>query len=306
MWRANLTRAEVPDVIVSTVGPSTGDLGFHPANVEVIAWDSLARRWSVVFNAQKVVAPAAFSETRTSNAGPAHYAGYAGESVPLLDPKADVTVDRVVFAPMLAGVRRQLIFSATSSYGGSGLPGTLAIVDFRGGQANVLYTWSADHGIRWRFEDGVIHGRADYWTPADAHCCPLREYSFTIGRDGNSIDELSDQRPYLGVLVRQTEGAAGVSGPLEVIEVAEGSPAEGSLDIGDVIVDVQNGRPPHTADAAASDSVYDKLSSLDSGDEAQLVVERDGRASVVRVKLGSLRDAGSLYIPNDTFDVGGL
>lgn len=105
---------------------------------------------------------------------------------------------------------------------------------------------------------------------------------------------LEDQRPYLGVLVRQTGGSGAVAGPLEVIEIADGAPAAGALRVGDVLLDVQNAPPPQTADPAAAASIFHKLSALDAGQTAQLMVARGGVEMNVSVKLGSLRDAATL------------
>jgi hypothetical protein len=306
VWRANLTGGLVPEAVVTSVGPPTGQLNFHPASIQVLAWDALAKRWTVIFDGQEVIAQNVSGSPTTSNSGPGWRSVGSEERRPILDPEADVTVDRVRFASLLPGQRKQLIFSATLNYGGSGVPSTLVVVDFEDARANVLYTWYGED-LEWRLQGGRVSARSSYWTPADAHCCPSRSYAFTIGNEGGYITVLEDERPYLGVLVRKTGGSSAVAGPLEVIEVEHGSPAAGSLRVGDVLLDVQNAPDLETQDPAAAESIFSKLSALDAVQTARLLVSRDGVEQTIEVTLGSLSDAsGGLVLPVDDYSVDAL
>jgi hypothetical protein len=295
--KANLTDGPVPETVVTSVGPPTGQLGFHPATIQVISWDALAKRWTVIFDAQKVIAPDAHGP-RTSNGGPGVYPG-SGDPRPVLDPEADVTLELVDFAPLLKGDRDQLVFSATLSYGGSGLPQTLVVADFKDAKARVLYDWSGEH-LDVELKGDRIHARSSYWTRADSHCCPSRDYRFQVGASGDSVTVLEDERPYLGVLVRERGKYFG-EGPLEILEVTEGSPAAGKLRPGDVLLDVENAPPPErTFSDPEGEPLYNKLSAFDAGETARLVVSRDGGPKMgVPVKLGSLKDAQTMPIPED-------
>jgi hypothetical protein len=310
VYRASLSGGRVPEVVVTSAGPPVGSLSFHSADVQVLYWDSLASRWTVVFDAQKVMPPVTLGGPQASNTGPGYFAGNTSTDppTPILDPKADVQLGPVRFASILPGNRKQLLFSATTSYGGSGVPVTLAVVDVKDGVANVSYLWDGE-GLHWQLSGSTIRGKSPYWTRADAHCCPSRDYQFALAARGGYITETADQRPFLGVLVRQTGGDGAVSSTLQVTQIADNSPAAGRLLVGDLIVDVANARPSRdTGDPAATDSLYNKLTSLDAGETAQLVVERGGARFTVPVKLGSLRDsnATSLIIPPNDYSLDAL
>jgi hypothetical protein len=287
--KANLTGGPVPETIVTSVGPPSGQLGFHPATLQVLSWDSLAKRWTVIFDAQKVIAPDPYGPL-TSNGGPGVYPGAGQDPRPILDPEADVTLELVEPAPLLKGARDQLVFSATLSYGGSGLPQVLVVADFEDAEARVLYAWSGEH-LDVELQGNRIVARSSYWTRADAHCCPSRGYRFVVGSSGDTVTVLEDQRPYLGVLVRE-QGKYFGEGPLEVLEVAQGSPAADKLRAGDVLLDVANASPPGAP-------FYRKLSTFDEGESARLVIRRDGARMTVPVKLGSLKDAQTMALPED-------
>ena len=292
---------------MTSIGPPTGNMNFHAADLQILSWDPLARRWAAIFDAEKVEPPDTLSGRQTSNAGPGFYAAPSeGQDHPLLDPKADVHIDRVSFAPLLGRARKQLVFSARFTYGGSGVPSTLAVVDVEQGVANLVYAWTGE-GLRWRIAADEIKARSNYWTPADAHCCPGRSYTFTLAARNGTIEEIADERPFLGVLVRP---AGEDTASLRVVDVDGHGPAAGRLQAGDVITGAENAPPPAVRDPAdiPANSVYDQVARFDAGQTARLVVERGGSRIVVPVRLGSLRDpeATALLVPTDDYDVDAL
>jgi hypothetical protein len=293
--KANLTEGAVPETVVTSVGPPTTQFSgvpLRPATLQVLSWDAEGDRWQVIFDAQKAIKPKTSGNPRTSNGGPgAAQSGVGEDPQPILDPEAEVTLDVVDFARLLKGERDQLVFSATLSYGGSGLPQILVVADFEDAKAKVLYAWSGEH-LEVELVGDRIHARSSFWTRADSHCCPSRGYRFVVGSSGGSITVLEDERPYLGVLVRE-QGEFFGEGPLKVLEVAKGSPAAGKLLAGDVLLDVENASPPE------DEPFYRKLSAFDEGETARLVIRRDGARMAVPVKLGSLKDARPLSIPED-------
>jgi hypothetical protein len=300
----HLTGQAVPDVVVTSVGPPTGSLGFHSANVQVLSWDSVAQRWAVVFDGQKTQPPDQLVSPANSNLGvTANVFGGDDEPPPLLDPAANVTLGRIRFARMLPGKGAQLIFSSFANYGGSGLPGNLVMVDFKGGLADLVYFWSGDGGVRYRLLDTSpfprIRARASYWTQADAHCCPVRSYTFTVGRgtDG-SVEELSDERPWLGAIVEPVDENNNESA-LAVLDIVPGSPAASHLQKGDVISAITN--TPRPAGQFIGQVLYDQFAKLDAGDVVRLRVVRDGSARAVAITLGSLADGSveNAVVPND-------
>jgi hypothetical protein len=287
--KANLTGGPVPEMVVTSVGPPTGQLGFHPATVQVLSWDGLAKRWTVIFDAQKVIAPETYGSPRTSNAGPGVYPGVGEDPLPVLDPEADVTLELVDFARLLKGERDQLVLSALFNYGGSGLPHILTVVDFEDAKARILYAWRGE-GLGLELEENRIVAMSHYWTGVDAHCCPFRDYRFVVGQSGDSVTVLEDERPYLGVLVRE-QGQD--FGELQVLKVAKASPAAGKLRAGDVLLDVEDAPPPET------EVLYHNISAFDAGQTARLVIRRNGARMTIPVKLGSLKDAETMFIPED-------
>jgi hypothetical protein len=226
VYRGNLSGGRVPEVVVTSTGPPTGQLSAHHDDLQVLSWDRIARRWTEVFDAQEVHGDVFPAGPHESNNGPGYPFGFsAGTPSPILDAKADaqVSVDEVRFAPLLGAKRDQLVFSATYVAAG-GMRGVLAIVDVNGGVADVAYTWSGHSGLgSWRIAGNAVHASANYFAPGDAECCPVRTYEFVLAARGGGIAEVSDDRPFLGVIVRDAPRG------LAVVEVAPRTPAAGHL-----------------------------------------------------------------------------
>ena len=291
----------MPEALISSVGPLTGPLGLHPADLQVLSWDGIAGRWTVLFDAEKVVNSAFLSDIQTSNGSPQPLSAPDGvdTTTPLLDPKADVTLGDVRFAHLLPGRGEQLVFTEFANYGGSGLPGKLVIVDFRGGVANLAYVWSGDGGVsHFRIEgDRIVATAAEFWTSSDPHCCAARSYQFTVGRTGKSdyLTELSDQRPWLGVYLQPLNANTPQTSPVRVLGVVPDSPAASVLRQGDILLALKNAPKIHnSANDVLGPIIYDQIVTLNAGQTAELLVRRDGREMTVRVKLGSLRDASAM------------
>jgi hypothetical protein len=306
VWRARLTGSGVPDAIVTSVSPLTGPEGFHSQDLQVLSWDPIADRWEIDFDAQRVASNTFYVSTETSNTGPGLLTATSRtDATPLLDPDAQVTIGPVRFEHLLPGSGEQLVFSEVSNYGGSGAPGELVVVDFHGGLANVIYEWSGDGGVRYRIVDNQIVAHAEYWTPSDPHCCPVRTYRFVVGRtSGRYLNELSDQRPWLGIYAKPLD-SAGASSPVKIVGVVPGSPAAAVLRPGDVVVAVRN--PPRLRNASGNflgPALYDQVASLDSGQTLHLLVSRNGVRLELSIKLASL-DGGSVgnAVPPKSFTV---
>lgn len=306
VWRANLTGQSVPDVVVASEGPPVTFQGFHSRDIRVLAWDPLARQWTVAFDAQKTFAPPPGGDPGSSNTGP----GFVPRptTTPLLDPKADVTLGAVRFVQLLPGPSQQLAFYASMNYGGSGVPGVLAVVDFAGGVANIVYSWNGEGLQRWNVENRVLSAQAEYWTPADAHCCPLTSYRFTIAKRKGYLEETNDTRSWLGVNVKVTKPDDWPTSPLRVTEIAERSPAAGRLRVGDVLLDVLGAPKPPKAFAGSPQvkSIFDKLILLRPGETAKLLVERDGKQIIVPVRLGSQKDAFGQFLDEKDYTAAAL
>lgn len=297
VWRASLTGGPVPEAIISSVGPLTGSLGFHPADLQVLSWDAIARRWTVLFDAEKVINSSYFPSPQTSNSSPQPIAAAASDATPLLDPKANVTLGSVRFARLLPGRGKQLIFSEVANYGGSGVPGELVVVNFHGGIANVAYVWSGDGGAKFRIEGTrIVATAAEFWTSSDAHCCAARSYRFTVGvTKMNYLAELSDQRPWLGVYLQPLDSNQPQDSPVRVVGVVDGSPAASVLRPGDVLLALKNApKTRNSVNDLLGPVIYDQIATLDAGQVADLLVSRNGVQIALTVKLGSLNDASVL------------
>jgi hypothetical protein len=293
--KANLTAGPVPETVVTSVGPPVGDIGLQPATIQVLSWDG--KRWTVLFDAQKVNAPDKNGDPRTSNGGPGALSGLPLDPRPILDPEADVKFEIVDSAHMLKGDRDQLVFSAMFTFGGSGMPLTLVVADFEDAKAKVVYAWTGEHLVA-TLDGNRIHATSSYWARGDSHCCPSRRYRFVVGPSGGSVTMLEDQRPYLGVLVREQGEGLG-DGPFEILEVADGSPASGQLQVGDVLLDVANVPKPRKPYVYGDERLSTKISAFDAGETARLVIRRHGAELTVPVELGSLKDAKTMLIPED-------
>jgi hypothetical protein len=300
--KANLTDGRVPEAVVTSVGPPVGDIGLRPATIQVMSWNG--ERWTVLFDAQKVPAPRTYGNPRRSNGGPGALSGLDGDPRPMLDPEANVEFDLVDSAQMLEGDRDQLVFSANSTYGGSGVPATLAVVDFDDGKVNVVYAWHGEH-LDVALEGNRVDATSSYWNSGDSHCCPSRDYRFVVGPSGGSLTVLEDQRPYLGVLVR-VHGEGLGDGPIEILEVADGSPASDQLQVGDVLLDVANVPRPRKPHVHEDKTLLQKISAFDAGERARLVIRRQDAELTVPVELGSMKDAKTMVVPHDEDRVGAL
>jgi hypothetical protein len=300
VWHADLSGQSLLDVVVASVGPPVTFQGFHSRDIRVLVWDPLAHQWSVAFDAQKVFPHDDFGDPGSSNSSPG--LAYEGPSTtPLLDPKADVTLGNVRFVHFLSGSRDQLAFDASNDYGGSGVPGNLAVVDFKGGIANLVYAWSGEELLGWSVRNRVLHARAEYWTPTDAHCCAIAQYRFAVAEAKYGAEETSDSRPWLGAIVHQLNDADGLMGHLRVTGFTDKAPAAGRLRSGDVILGIANAPRPPKGFPAATFSIFDKLILMHPGDVARLLIERQGTRMTVPVTLGSMRESFGTFLPKTDY-----
>lgn len=306
VWRGDLSGQSVQDVVVASEGPPATFQGFHSRDIRVLVWDPLAHQWTVAFDAQKTFSLPG-GDPGSSNTGPG-FVPRPPPTTPLLDPKADVTLGAVRLVQLLPGARHQLAFSASMNYGGSGVPGVLAVISFEGGIADVVYTWNGEGLRSWNVANRVLGARAEYWTPADAHCCALTTYAFTIAQRNGYLRETSDTRSWLGVEVEETKPNDWPVTPLKVTQIADKSPAAGHIRVGDVILDVVNAPKPPKAFAGSAQvkSIFDKVILIPPGGTAKLLVERGGARVVVPVTLGSQKDAFGQFLPENDYKAAAL
>jgi hypothetical protein len=145
IWHANLTGGRVPDVVVTSVGPATGSLGFHHADLQVLSWDSIAARWTLAFDAASAKAPVAERSTLSSNVSPG-IRTLPSTTNGLIVDNADTSIGPVRSLPSWAPPASNSS-SRLRSLRPAEVVGTLVVVDFKGGVANVLYTWYGEGGL---------------------------------------------------------------------------------------------------------------------------------------------------------------
>jgi len=305
VWYANLTGQAVPDAVVSSKGPAVGELGFHPAELQVVAWDPIAKRWNVAFDGQKVKALQQQYGTIVSNEYVTYPPDIVQQPTAIIDPTADGNVGQVAFVRFGSEKTPDLVFTTTQSVGGSGTPGNLVVVGFQGGEANIRYLWFGDGGVGFRVVGSgpsqTLDASAEFWTPVDAHCCPIRTYAFVVGAGGEQgITSIRDDRAWLGLLVKAVRENESNS-PLEVVDVVAGSPAAALFRKGDTITSLVNA-PKSENQGALGPALIDQIALLKAGTTASFrVIGASSETNTVTVKLGSLIDpsAQSASPPSD-------
>ena len=301
---AKLSSQSVPDAVVVSKGPAVGDLGFHPAELQVVSWDGIAERWNIIYDAQK---DKEFQEqfgTSTSNEYITSPPDSPAASSPILDPTADGDVNQIAFVRFGSGKSTDLVFTTTQSYGGSGVPGDLVVLGFSGGEASLRYLWFGDEGASFKVvgsrANQTLAASSQFWTPVDAHCCPARDYSFVVGEDAeHTITSLRDDRPWLGLFVKAQQENVSDS-PLDVVDVVDGSPAAALFRKGDVITEIIGAKESKNQGLLGS-ALVDQLALEKAGSLVSFRVQRGSGTTTLTVDLGSYVDpsAESASPPSD-------
>lgn len=301
---AMLNGKTTQDAVVVSKGPATGDMGFHPAELQVVAWDALAERWNVIYDAQKDKEFQQQFGVTVSNQYVSSTPDLETASTPVLDPTADGDVTQIAFVRFGSEKKLDLVFSTTQNYGGSGSPGNLVVIGFDKGEANLRYLWFGDGGASFIVSGlgakQTLAASSRFWTPVDAHCCPVRDYSFVIGESADhTITSLRDDRPWLGLFVSAVEENESNS-PLEVVEVVDGSPAASLFQQGDVITEIVGAKTSEDQGLLGS-ALVDQLALEKAGSNVTFRIDRRGTMKTVTVELGSYVDssAQSAEPPND-------
>ncbi|MGD0272424.1 MAG: PDZ domain-containing protein [Gaiellaceae bacterium] len=304
VWYANLTGQTVPDAVVSSKGPAVGELGLHPAELQVVSWDPIAKRWNAIFDAQKNKVLQQQYGTIVSNEYVTSPPDMTPTAEPVLDPTAEGDVNQVAFVRFGGEKTPDLVFTTTQNYGGSGVPGNLAVVGFKRSEANVLYLWYGDGGAGFRVAGSglnqTLDASAQFWTAVDAHCCPIRAYSFVIGSGGEQgITSIRDDRPWLGLFVK-AEREMDSTSPVRVVGVVPGTPAASVFQEGDVITALVGAKVSEDQ-GLLGPALLDQIALLKAGVTASFKVDRGGQTLTLTAKLGSYIDssAQSASPPND-------
>ncbi len=176
------------------------------------------------------------------------------------------------------------------------MPGNLVVIGFQNSEAALRYLWFGDGGAGFKVVGSgprqTLAASSQFWTPVDAHCCPVREYSFVVGENADdAITSLRDDRPWLGLFVKAQQESASDS-PLEVLNVVDGSPAASLFQKGDVITEIVSAKVSKDQGLLGS-ALVDQLALEKAGSSVTFRIERGGATKTVTVKLGSYVDSSA-------------
>ncbi|MGH9656304.1 MAG: hypothetical protein ACRD6B_22915 [Bryobacteraceae bacterium] len=248
-----------------------------------------------------------------SDVGPG-YPGRTGTAPVLEDYDNYVTIGQVSFAHLLGGNRDQMIFGGGYQVCCS-VPGYLAVVSYHGGTGRIIYAWQGNPGVAWQIRHSTI--RAQSTVAGGSQASPLREYRFALGARAGRIVEVSDDRPFLCVILGYPGRPSTTSlSPPIVVSTDPHGPAAGRLRPGDVILSVLNGRrvsnfrgsTPFTVGPGPESTLKYPIGftvdSFKAGQTVRLLIRRGGKRLTVRVKLGSLMspEASAIRIPTKRDD----
>jgi hypothetical protein len=172
----------------------------------------------------------------------------------------------------------------------------------------IIYVWASPPGVSWRLGHDVIDAQSSVLGDGFSET-PVRTYRFQLAARAGRIVEVSDDRPFLGIVVSTYTSMRAV-----ILRVDPHGPSAGLLRPGDVILSVENahrmrystspnaraevlGPGPRTALKYDIDFLFN---SFKAGQTARLLIQRDNKRLTVRVKLGSLMSpaASEMRTPN--------
>jgi hypothetical protein len=261
------------------------DRGYSGNNLQVISWDRFAGRWNVVFDARDVLA------------WPVRLAPDVDVGPLLQDGNSVLQVEVVECGP---GTKKALVFLAdvTGADGAS----ELAIVTFSGQEARLDYCASfqgfASFEVTGSPPNQQVAVESEFIGPLDGHAFPPRRYHFSLASTDQGFCETLDDRPWLGVYAQP--GAwpydSDSGPPMLVTGIVPGSPAEGRLEPGDLILSVKNVPLASNDPTGQTFGVAYYLEKLTAGSDATLEIRRQQDLLQVKVKLGSVVDASARQV----------
>jgi hypothetical protein len=283
--QVNLTGGATADRVVVSTGPGldpTSPVSGNTGDVQVLAYDAVAKRWNVVFDAANKLPADSPPSTVTA-----------------LLPQTD-RLGAVAAQPVQLAVGEPVKLLITSIDSAANHPyNIVGILGFESGASHLAFQdifMNATIQIAGpRIGPQTLSFTSDYFTPADPACCPLRKYKKSIGRKGPDglVGVLSDDRPWLGAWLAAPLGTDAPPGSGVITAIVGGSPASTALKVGDIVTGIAGTLPSATQTGPSTTgtvAAFDKIGSLHAGDRASFIVQRDGTSSTVPVVLGSPSD----------------
>ncbi len=295
----SLDGTPVPNVVVQSAGP-IDEFGGHRQDVQVLAWDPIARRWIVAFDARRVTMP----DYADSNWWPPSYSG-VGPSEPILPKDRADLVHQLQLVNLGPKAQPALVFTADVN-AGANQPSEIVVVDFSQGEAQLAYTWSGDDLPRLEVSGPASHQRvavtADLFTAVDPMSTPARRYHFVLSSTREGVKVTSDDRPWLGIYA--SDAGLSATSPLPVTGTVSGSPAARVLRKGDELLAVDN-EPLSSSAYSLGPLLVDQLERHHAHERVELTVERAGSLLHLSVRLGSLLDSSAQNVtaPSDASEL---
>jgi hypothetical protein len=271
-----------PEVVIASTGPKSRTAS--PADLQVFQWiwgrTPGLGRWQPVFDAARWIPD-----------------GIPDGSSPALPANGDDSVNAIFPAKLDVTPGDQLVFETSFTYGANSFT-HVGVLGYLGGRASIL-DWRSYTSDLPEIEPvgEPSHQRlkinAHWRTPVDSLCCPLRPYEVQLRYNGTFAFVYSDDRPYLGVRLADTANG--------VVRVDPRSPANGVLQVGDMLVDVDGQPNPRGG-------IVDAIGSHRAGDQVVIHFERRGQFQAATIKLDSLatpfnnRLSGRSALP-ESFDI---
>ena len=281
----NMDGTGPPEVIVAAVkSAGTNPIDLHPGSLIVLAWDQESRRWSKVFDATEF------------------YYQDPKDDRPIFDSYLH-PADLQLLSLKGPGKLTDVAFSA-NMVSGAGIPGqVVGILRYEHKTTDLAYYFEGyGSGSIAVVGDSHPHLRITtmYYTAVDAHCCPVRDYSFEVAESGGYFREIQDDRPWTGAYIAWDETSYPV-----VVGLRPGTPAAENLRVGDSILGLQG---QATAGDSSTTTFLDAIAKLKPGDTVALDVRRNGAPISVQLKLSSqvsaVADTSRPYLPYLGWTVG--
>jgi len=297
VMKMDLDGASVDEQAITAVGTQVSS-GYVPTTVVLIAWDSYAKRWTIVFDAAREQSYQTSTQTGPQGPGIICTCG-VGPSVAVMHDLPGHQASLVYWVPAVAG--------NTTTW-------LIGIVNFENQLANLAWSDDLDvahieaYGVKPRtfFPSPAVVGfsphqellvTAPWETPDDNQSYAVRQYSFKVQAVqqafGEDYEVVDDTRSFVGLEVSTRSGP---SGPAKVAYVYPGSPASGKIHDGDLVEAVAGAKAPPEAGYLNGPEVIDQIALFYPDQRIRLVVRRVGEVLDVPITLGSWSPSVEAYV----------
>lgn len=282
--KIGLVPGEPDAIVVESTGP--GPTKEKPVsggtqNVQVLAFDTQAKRWVVVFDASDQIS-----------------VEQVATGMPLLDQTHPIERAHAQALRFAGADRPSLaIWGLDNSTNHPSF--AIAVVSLTKGAATVKFAQTGTDPDNLGLDVPRVSGDpkaqvlklvADFVPAGTPACCAVRTYTRTVSMNGQSVQVTADDRPYFGVYATPDLTTAGAT----VLRVDPGSPASKKIRVGDVIVGVDQEAAAEDDDTGSSAPIVDALAKHHAGDVVDFRVKRGAITATLPVRPSSVLDPGFL------------